>query len=1195
MYKTFRRGFVGVGAVALSVSMIGSASATPRLDVKTVDGQAVKNGAIPRPVSGDRLRVTGTADASAPLVVDAGDSSTVLSGEPASLIGSAHGGAGAITYAWSFGGAAARFSDPTAYQTDFDTTGLTGKVPVTLTATDANGAKASDVVNVFTYVAKTETLLDKTVDSGPSTPAAPTSDRYPFTVPVNTQTLDLTLSWGQSYKTGVVTGRGFDLTVDDPSDAEDGNQSGAAFEEPERMHIARPALGDWAAIVTGSANVPDTYHLTAVGMSQPPDPVPTISAGGPYAFAVGAPQQLKATIHGGTAPLKTAWDLDYDGVFETADTASGVRASLPVGTNFVTVKTTDAAGYERRDTTVVRVGVAAPTNAAFVVVGVSDTGLNVYHRDFRASTFPDAAILAATDNFTKHPSTYLPGFPADAVAKNLTFDTPFAPGKLYPEADAALWTKEANPVNKLFWIPGTKIVGIFDGGDIAPVNGAADTTPILDDDGHGTKSADVAVGNIYGYCGTCLLAFGESNSADATLYTFPWVDMVSNSHGAVGNVGTAGIAFDVPQPKENAERGQMAFYAAGNGTGNSFESPEQTYLSESVGPGWVVRVGAVDKPTRKPILGTGKPVDISSFGLGDEAGANSLPAAGNDSPTAMSTHSGTSAATPYTTGVFGTVLRTVRAALGDTRSGQKNLVPGDGIIAAGTPIPSSPYLADGQLTRAELTEAVLKTAEHDTGGDTSIGYPVTTPPNDAQYVFEGYGIAEPASGARALDVLMGRAPLPDRADEDAFFAVDQELRAQLYGSWSGGGANSAHAASASASASASTNRFAGVTSDQLQTWPQARHVIVTKAGPVVSATTADATTPTIDITSPAPGATVDPTKTPALLASGVAGFKATVGEPPSQLRLYPFWENGDTPGSCGDSYLTTEVRTDDSGCSSTVEALGVVDPSIPRETYAFDDTTAHALEPGTPITGTLTYFGNAPFPAHTINVSVFATTPDGVTHTLGSQEVSGAVIGVLGAGPETTFAYSFPVADGLSGVPLTGFVLQVDTDLGVAAVMDRDNGASFLNLPLAGTAADPGSVAVTVDDPTFAHPIAATTADGGWNASIPVTALPDGTHTLYARASQAGAAATASRSFTVKRASSLPPAVVQLQVMRAGAEPANAKWVAATDTSANHTWSAWTGNLDITGLPKGTYTLRSRLLIGGKPAATAPPVKFVRK
>ena len=78
-------------------------------------------------------------------------------------------------------------------------------------------------------------------------------------------------------------------------------------------------------------------------------------------------------------------------------------------------------------------------------------------------------------------------------------------------------------------------------------------------------------------------------------------------------------------------------------------------------------------------------------------------------------------------------------------------------------------------TRAELEEAVFKTTEHDTGGTVTL-FPTTTPNNPAQYVVEGYGIAEPASGQRAFEVLMGDRLLPARPDEDEFFAADSMLR-----------------------------------------------------------------------------------------------------------------------------------------------------------------------------------------------------------------------------------------------------------------------------------------------------------------------------------------------------------------------------------------------------------------------------------
>lgn len=63
-------------------------------------------------------------------------------------------------------------------------------------------------------------------------------------------------------------------------------------------------------------------------------------------------------------------------------------------------------------------------------------------------------------------------------------------------------------------------------------------------------------------------------------------------------------------------------------------------------------------------------------------------------------------------------------------------------------------------------------------------YPLTAPYTGAPNVlFEGYGAATPQSAQRAVDVLLGRAQLPERPFEDQFFALDQAVRDTLWGGY----------------------------------------------------------------------------------------------------------------------------------------------------------------------------------------------------------------------------------------------------------------------------------------------------------------------------------------------------------------------------------------------------------------------------
>ena len=814
LVRNLGRGIAALLALAL-VATAGPAlgQIDPTIAIGTIGGQAVgSDGRLAAPVNAADLTVTGVSDLGEVdtepdpgLIADAGDSVFVERGKPVTLVGLAHGGEGPFTFGWSVGGSSAGFADPAVESPTLDTTGLPlGPVTVDLSVTDGTGASDTDTVQLFLYELAEQDLIDTSQEVSEGVPDElidgggidGQSKSFPFSILPGSQDLRLELSWGSYTSVDDPDGapqagvNDFDLYVDDPSDEHDESIEGAGASMPEVIEIEAPSVGDWQARVDAYLNRPDTYRLKVSAVSPPNNPLPRLTTAGPFRFESNQPQALTASVAGGTTPHAIAWDLNLDGNFESA--GANVTAALPLGNHLVTAKVTDAAGFEHRETTAVRVVEpgSGEGNSAVVVVGVSDTGINPYHRDFSAATYPNADVLALTDNFTRHPSEYIPGYPADMPALPITLGEGYRPA-----GDAPLFTKANLPLGKDVWIPRTKIVGAVDTSDVQPINGAPDTIPLLDEDGHGTASASVAVGNVFGFCPSCLLVFGEGFSSDAYMYEQDWIDITSNSFGTAGNIGFAGLAA-ASQPEANANAGQLALYAAGNGNENAFVTPQQTYTAENLGADWLIRVGAVVRSSRKPIVGTGKPVDVSSFGSG------TIPAAGINTVEGTTNHSGTSAATPYTSGVFGDVLRRVRGVLGDSDTGAR----GQGVLATGTPSGTA-HLADGVLTRAELEEAVLKTTQHDTSGTTSV-YPTTTPNNPAQYVIEGYGIAEPASGERAFQVLMGEQPVPLRPDEDEFFAADSMLRDALWGSWNKGGANSAGGQQAAAPA---VNPFAGIT------------------------------------------------------------------------------------------------------------------------------------------------------------------------------------------------------------------------------------------------------------------------------------------------------------------------------------------------------------------------------------------------
>lgn len=500
---------------------------------------------------------------------------------------------------------------------------------------------------------------------------------------------------------------------------------------------------------------------------------PVAQAGGTYEFRSTDTQVLSGTISGGTPPFATGWDLDLDGEIDAR--GQSIQAELPVGHHLVRFLVTDAQGLESQQMTSVYVGSkdqVADMAIPLAIIGISDSGINPYHSEFSAESYPDPRVLELTQNFTRHPCEYISDYPCSSIALPITLN-----GEYYPEQDMDLFFFDGSSAvpmaqpGMLHWIPGTKIIGAltFDGYDAAP------SDLILDNNGHGTGSASVSTGNRYGYCPSCLI-YSIDELRDEEVYGLPFAEITSHSHGYVGSA-PLGVLFldpisDAPPSKEAAERGVTILFSAGNGVGNAFAVTNNTYGSDQTGPSWTINVGALRRDTSGAIIGEGTPAQISSWGDGF------LPSACRTGLYGTCAFGGTSAASPYTAGVFGWVLREVRAALGDYRTGTR---PGQ-VIAEGRAIANSPYLADGKLTRRELRAAVLKTAAPLDADLSLFPYPANLNA-EGRYALEGYGAATPNAGQRALGVLLGEMEMPNREDADTFFAQDCELRDALYGSY----------------------------------------------------------------------------------------------------------------------------------------------------------------------------------------------------------------------------------------------------------------------------------------------------------------------------------------------------------------------------------------------------------------------------
>jgi Subtilase family len=1170
-----RSWFAGTALAALVLAGTAFTASTGSVTITTIGGQTVKKGTVSNPVSGNvavagRAALAGqdAAPAAKPLVADAGDTPYSPVGQPATLLGAGYGGAEPYTFSWSTTAGTLSGADAPTAQLDAPV----GVHTATLAVTDAKGATATDTVKVIVYSTETITLLDKTQlepTPGVSGVGAPGKVEFPFDVPAGAARIDAKLTY-------LVGTNDWDLKLYDPAGNERAFPGEFIFPENgapntnEEATIHNPEPGTWKAVVEKFATTADqiTVKVTAlIAAGQATDPRPIVDSGGPYAFATGTEQKLDGNASGGTAPLTVAWDTDQDGVFESS--GPDITTNLGEGRHIVSLKATDANGYERRETT--SLVVAAPDRLAaesnpVTVIGVADSGINAYHLEFSAQTYPDPEILKLTRNFTAHPSEYIPGYPEDAQAIPITLGEGY-----YPAKDKPVWASVEK--GRLHWIPGTKIIGAWDTGISSCANCAPDLHAVLDDDGHGSGSASVSAGNRYGYCPTCLLFVVEALD-ESIVNIRNYVDISTNSFGTVGGIPTGLASGGTQSARTAVERGQTVLFAAGNGVGNAFDVPQATWGQDSVGPDWVITVGAIRRDNHRAIVGDGIPAHISAWGDGN------LPSACRTGTVGQCAFGGTSAATPYTAGVFGTVLTEVRRAIGDVKAGQK---PGQ-VVAQGHPIEESAYLEDGKLTRAELREVVLKTATplNQRNDVSPFPYPLTAPYlGEANVLFEGYGAATPESAQRAINVLLGKEPLPAREFEDSFFALDRQVRDTIYGGYDrdGDGVRDSEALAGTT-----------ITQEQVSTVQGALATFQK-----VSELTADATTQ---------------------LNGG------------NFMRYYLHRRVASTPGvdTCladdNEQYMDQENTVGDKEPCFENRITTVAAAYRPVGLFASTDTLDAPLPAGSEVIADIYLAGETPSVIRPTGV-LMATDRElgegsGVLQPVLGTGVDGVGCDTLGEACWTKYTFSFETTrHAFRGEQLTfqvkligarswafGHEGQHASKIAIlpgempaeglefgASITEPANGSEVkqgdvvaggrYDFPALGADEAGGHptqkvVEVSVDDASFANVIKATLDSSTNTWSAPLGNLSRGEHTVYARARMDQTlSAVASSTFTV-----VPDAQVQWQIVSRNRAPSSRAWQPATGLEA------WNFNFNTANYEKGWNGIIVRLTQGGEETAS---------
>jgi hypothetical protein len=1182
-------------ALALIVASTSVWAASPSITITSVGGQAVSGGGVKDPLSGS-VSVAGTTAASGgqaaapkPLVADAGDSPFVASGSKATFIGAAWGGVAPYSFSWTspVGTLADGGLGATAI---LDTTGVTpGAHTLTFRVSDGAGATATDTVKVVVAAAATQQLLDQSkadpvvANVGVGNPTLTTYLDFPFQVPAGLSSMTVTATW-----TNIAND--YDLHVVDPNgvEAQGGYSGNGATNQVFQLEVAgaaSPAAGTWTVRMERYLTVTDTVRVVVNGKVLSADPRPTVGAGGPYRFAIGATQALDGTVAGGTAPLNAAWDLNDDGTFERAGV--DVTAALPAGRWLGTLKVTDGRGLERRQT--VSILVADPARlaldtTAITVIGVADSGVNPYHLEFSAAAYPDPDVLRLTSNFTRHPSAYIAGFPAEAEALSLTLGQGY-----FPAQDAAVFAGVEQ--GKLYWIPGTKIVGVVDADNNAASNAAADATPILDDDGHGTGSTSVSTGNRYGYCPTCLLFFVEG--LDETIATsYPFVDITSHSFGYTGGAPIGPVVGANEATRAAAERGQTVLFAAGNGVGNAFDVPIATYGSDQTGASWNITVGAIRRDSQRAIVGDGIPVDLSAWGDGN------LPSACRTGTVGQCAFGGTSAATPYTAGVFGTVLTEVRRAIGDGVAGQR---PGQ-VVAQGTPIAGSAYLDDGKLTRSELKEAVLKTAFplNQENRPSAFPFPMTAPylTPETNMLFEGYGAATPEGAKRAIDVILGRALVPDRSFEDQFHAMDQAIKDTLYGGYDRDGDGDVDfqglagttLTPASVASVEGTIAALGLAAEKLG------YALDTTEGALSVQTGQNAQTFYLHrVMAAEPGTEVNCTaddNESFMDTSDTSGdlecFENRVTSVPAAYRpvgIYPASINLEAPLPAGsDVYVSLYVTSASPTVGRVTGTLMATDREIGTGASGLQPMLGFGPGAGSNAQGNPLPDGGGCATAGELCWTkfdvAFKTTRPAFTGEHLTFQI--ALLGVreFAFGHEGLHASRIAVV--AAPMPATGldFGVTVDSPSGGSRVASGSEVVAGGRVSFPDLGGDPTgagdhptqrAVEVSVDDAAFHAPQQAAWDESSGTWSFAAGTLGDGPHTIYARARMGTTYSTvASATFTVA-----PDARVEWQVVKKNSAPSPTGWATATGLSS------WTFQFSTAAYGAGTWTIVVRLVEDG--------------
>jgi hypothetical protein len=412
-----------------------------------------------------------------------------------------------------------------------------------------------------------------------------------------------------------------------------------------------------------------------------------------------------------------------------------------------------------------------------VVVATLDTGTNPFHPSWRRGRTP-------------HPSRVIPGYPSDATPLKLAFDGTFADNVQRSAAVLADVGERGH-----YWIPGTNIVGLWasenDGIPIFDPAAGAGGPGGFYTHAHGASASSQIAGLGFGLAPDAYLVVldrtpdagsGASGGIEGVAAVHarglmwaadqPWIDVIhTNIQNPIplADDRTPGLPSYPEAVRYAVEKGKLVVAAGGN----FYAEPTET--SPHAGPRGTLVVGANDNCGYTDYSNPNPHVVMDGYGT----------VAAEPAGEGETTFSGTSSASPRTTGYAADLLLRIRQRYGYT-----------GGIDAGALVrvpegrrPESGPLADGALTAAELHEVIRKTASptaHESQWDGSqgidgvVGAGCIPAPPAGFYPKMGYGEVSEHTIDAAFAVATGAQPMPERAVEDMFYEMSEQLRAAFW-------------------------------------------------------------------------------------------------------------------------------------------------------------------------------------------------------------------------------------------------------------------------------------------------------------------------------------------------------------------------------------------------------------------------------